>query len=83
MLVLAIDTSSAAVTAAVLDVSSDEVLIRAQRVTLNSRGHGEYLAPAVAECLAEVGAAPGDLAAIVAGTGPGPFTGLRIGLVTA
>ncbi|MDT4983863.1 MAG: tRNA threonylcarbamoyladenosine biosynthesis protein TsaB [Pseudonocardiales bacterium] len=83
MLVLAIDTSSAAVTAAVLDVSSDEVLIRAQRVTLNSRGHGEYLAPAVAECLAEVGAAPGDLAAIVAGTGPGPFTGLRVGLVTA
>lgn len=83
MLVLAIDTSSAAVTAAVLDVSSHEVAVRAERVTLNSRGHGEYLAPAIAECLAEAGATPGDLSAIVAGTGPGPFTGLRVGLVTA
>jgi tRNA threonylcarbamoyl adenosine modification protein YeaZ len=83
VLVLAIDTSSAAVTAAVVDVSSDAALVRAERVTLNSRGHGEYLAPAIAQCLAEAAAAPGDLAAIVAGTGPGPFTGLRVGLVTA
>jgi tRNA threonylcarbamoyl adenosine modification protein YeaZ len=83
VLVLAIDTSSAAVTAAVVDVSSDDVVVRAERVTLNSRGHGEYLAPAIAECLTEAGAAPGGLAAIVAGTGPGPFTGLRVGLVTA
>lgn len=83
MLVLAIDTSCAAVTAAVADVSPDDVMLRAERVTLNSRGHGEYLAPAIAECLAEAGAAPGDLGAIVAGTGPGPFTGLRVGLVTA
>jgi tRNA threonylcarbamoyl adenosine modification protein YeaZ len=83
VLVLAIDTSSAAVTAAVVDVSSDEAVVRAERVTLNSRGHGEHLAPAIAECLGQAGAAPGDLAAIVAGTGPGPFTGLRVGLVTA
>jgi tRNA threonylcarbamoyl adenosine modification protein YeaZ len=83
VLVLAIDTSSAAVTAALIDVSSDEVVVRAERVTLNSRGHGEYLAPAIAQCLAEAGAAPGELAAVVAGTGPGPFTGLRVGLVSA
>ncbi|MEP7178305.1 MAG: tRNA (adenosine(37)-N6)-threonylcarbamoyltransferase complex dimerization subunit type 1 TsaB [Pseudonocardiales bacterium] len=83
MLVLAVDTSSAAVTAAVADVSPEGVAVRAERVTLNSRGHGEYLAPAIAECLAAAGAAPGDLCAIVAGTGPGPFTGLRVGLVTA
>jgi tRNA threonylcarbamoyl adenosine modification protein YeaZ len=83
VLVLAIDTSSAAVTAAVVDVSSADVVVRAERVTLNSRGHGEYLAPAIAECLIEACAVPGDLAAIVAGTGPGPFTGLRVGLVTA
>ena len=83
VLVLAIDTSSAAVTAAVVDVSSDDVVVRAERVTLNSRGHGEYLAPAIAQCLAEADAAPRDLTAILAGTGPGPYTGLRVGLVTA
>lgn len=81
MLVLAIDTSSAAVTGAVVDLSSDTV--RAERVTLNPRGHGEYLAPAIAACLADAGVTPGELRAIVAGTGPGPFTGLRVGLVTA
>jgi tRNA threonylcarbamoyl adenosine modification protein YeaZ len=83
VLVLAIDTSSAAVTAALVDVSADEVVVRAERVTLNSRGHGEYLAPAIAACLARAGATPSELTAIVAGTGPGPFTGLRVGLVTA
>ena len=82
MLVLAIDTSSAAVTAAVVELSGDAA-VRAERVTLNARGHGEYLAPTIAECLAESGVAPRDLRAIVAGTGPGPFTGLRVGLVTA
>ncbi|MEP7020297.1 MAG: tRNA (adenosine(37)-N6)-threonylcarbamoyltransferase complex dimerization subunit type 1 TsaB [Pseudonocardiales bacterium] len=81
MLVLAIDTSSAAVTAAVLDLAAD--VVRAERVTLNSRGHGEFLAPAIAECLVEAGAVPDELVAIVAGTGPGPFTGLRVGLVSA
>ena len=55
MLVLAIDTSSAAVTAAVVAVD-DAVRAVAQRVTINARGHGELLAPSIAECLAELGA---------------------------
>jgi tRNA threonylcarbamoyl adenosine modification protein YeaZ len=83
MLVLAIDTSSAAVTAAVAEVSADEVVLRAERVIVNARGHGEFLAPGIAACLAEARATPRELGAIVAGTGPGPFTGLRVGLVTA
>jgi tRNA threonylcarbamoyl adenosine modification protein YeaZ len=82
VLVLAIDTSSAAVTAAVVAVD-DAVRPLAQRVTVDARAHGERLAPSIAECLAEAGAAPPELDAIVVGLGPGPFTGLRVGLVTA
>lgn len=81
MLVLALDTSSAAVTAAVVD--ADDLRVVGERVTINSRGHGELLAPEIEECLAEADITPRDLGAIVAGTGPGPFTGLRVGLVTA
>ena len=84
MLVLAVDTSSAAVTAAVVNVDPDtSVRPVAERVTIDARAHGELLAPSIADCLAEAGAAPTDLGAIVAGLGPGPFTGLRVGLVTA
>lgn len=82
MLVLVIDTSSPAVTAAVASVG-DAIEVRAERMTLNPRGHGELLAPEIAACLAEARVRPGDLGAVVAGTGPGPFTGLRVGLVTA
>jgi tRNA threonylcarbamoyl adenosine modification protein YeaZ len=82
VLVLAIDTSSAAVTAAVVTVD-DAVRTIAQQVTIDARAHGELLAPSIAGCLDEARATPGDLDAIVAGLGPGPFTGLRVGLVTA
>jgi tRNA threonylcarbamoyl adenosine modification protein YeaZ len=82
VLVLVIDTSSAAVTAAVVAVD-DAIRLVAQRVTVDARAHGELLAPSVAGCLAEAGAKPAELDAIVVGVGPGPFTGLRVGLVTA
>ena len=45
--------------------------------------HGEQLAPLVARCLEEAGIVRQDLTAVAVGTGPGPFTGLRVGLVTA
>jgi tRNA threonylcarbamoyl adenosine modification protein YeaZ len=82
VLVLAIDTSSAAVSAAVVSVD-DHVRVVAQRATVDARAHGELLAPSIDACLRQAGAAPQDLDAIVAGVGPGPFTGLRVGLVTA
>jgi tRNA threonylcarbamoyl adenosine modification protein YeaZ len=85
---LVIDTSSAAVSAAVVDVAGGTgelatIEVRAARVTLNARGHGELLAPSIQACLAEAGIRAAELSAVVAGTGPGPFTGLRVGLVTA
>lgn len=82
MFVLAIDTSSPAVTAAVVRVA-DAVIVVAERVTLAARGHSEFLAPSIVECLSETGIAPAAVSAVVAGVGPGPFTGLRVGLVTA
>lgn len=84
MLVLALDTSSAAVRAALVEVNERAALTpRAEHHVVDARGHGEHLAPMIAACLADAAATPNDLAAVVVGTGPGPFTGLRVGLVTA
>ncbi|MET7751831.1 tRNA (adenosine(37)-N6)-threonylcarbamoyltransferase complex dimerization subunit type 1 TsaB [Micromonospora sp. NPDC005367] len=83
MLVLVVDSSTPAVTAALVEVSADGVALRAHRCTVDARAHGELLAPEVDAVLAEADARPADLTAIVAGLGPGPFTGLRVGLVTA
>jgi tRNA threonylcarbamoyl adenosine modification protein YeaZ len=87
VLVLVVDSSTPAVTAALAEVTADgtagQVRVLAQRRTVDARAHGELLAPQVAAVLTEAGARPRDLGAIVAGLGPGPFTGLRVGLVTA
>lgn len=85
MLVLAIDTSSAAVSAAVVDATPAGQINSApiQRVTVDARAHAELLAPSIRSCLDEAGASARDLAAVVVGLGPGPFTGLRVGVVTA
>ncbi len=82
MFVLAIDTSSPAVTAGVVTVA-DEVTLAAVRAPIAPRGHGELLTPSVAECLRDTGIAASGIGAVVAGVGPGPYTGLRVGLVTA
>jgi tRNA threonylcarbamoyl adenosine modification protein YeaZ len=84
VLVVVLDSATAAITAAVASVPATQpVRILAERVTVDARAHGELLAPGIDAVLREVGARPRDLAAVVAGLGPGPFTGLRVGLVTA
>ena len=77
MLLLAFDTATPAVTVALHD--GQRVL--AETSTVDARRHGELLAPSIAKVLA--GAEPRDLTAIAVGVGPGPFTGLRVGVVTA
>jgi tRNA threonylcarbamoyl adenosine modification protein YeaZ len=82
VLVMVVDSSTPAVTAALVRVD-DSVTVVAERVTVDGKAHGELLAPQIRAVLAEGGVPPGELAAVVAGTGPGPFTGLRAGMVTA
>ena len=50
---------------------------------MDARAHGELLMPSIREVLAAAGASMRDLDAVVCGAGPGPFTGLRVGMVTA
>ncbi len=76
---LALDTSSPAVTVAITDGGR----VLAESSSVDARRHVELLAPAIADTLARAGIDRGELTGIAVGTGPGPFTGLRIGLTTA
>lgn len=81
--VLAIDTATPAVTAGVVRVGPSGVEVLAERVTVDPRAHAEQLTPNVLGALSDAGLGMADLDAVVIGCGPGPFTGLRVGMATA
>ncbi len=83
MLVLAVDTATPAVTAGVAVVDGAHLEVLGEQVTVDARAHGELLTPHVLAALDAAGHRMSDLDAIVCGTGPGPFTGLRAGMATA
>jgi tRNA threonylcarbamoyl adenosine modification protein YeaZ len=84
VLVLALDTATPTLVVGVARWSpggAAEVL--AERAVESGNRHAELLTPAVRDVLAEAGVAMADLDAVVTGLGPGPYTGLRVGIVTA
>jgi len=79
VLVLAVDTATPAVTVALHDGTS----VLASDSQVDARRHGELLLSAVDRVLAEAGLKLDAVTEVVVGVGPGPYTGLRVGLVTA
>jgi tRNA threonylcarbamoyladenosine biosynthesis protein TsaB len=79
VLVLAFDTATPAVTVAL----ADHERVLAEWSAVDPRRHGELLAPGIERVLEQAGARPSDLTSIAVGVGPGPFTSLRVGVVTA
>lgn len=79
MLLLALDTATPAVTVALHDGST----VVAASSQVDARRHGELLLPTVDRVLADAGLRLDAVTGIVVGVGPGPYTGLRVGLMTA
>jgi tRNA threonylcarbamoyladenosine biosynthesis protein TsaB len=79
VLVVGFDTATPAVSVALHD--GERVVSEA--FATDGRRHGELLAPMIAKVMADAGASRADLTAVAVGVGPGPYTGLRVGVVTA
>ncbi|MGB3603704.1 MAG: tRNA (adenosine(37)-N6)-threonylcarbamoyltransferase complex dimerization subunit type 1 TsaB [Gordonia sp. (in: high G+C Gram-positive bacteria)] len=81
--VLVLDTATSAVVTGVVELRADgSARAVAERIVTEQRRHAEVLTTLMREVLAEAGIAGSDLTAVVVGCGPGPFTGLRVGMAT-
>ncbi len=78
-MLLAFDTATPLVSVALHDGNDVVVELTSDR----PMKHGEQLAPLIEQALAQAGIVRQDVTALAVGVGPGPFTGLRVGLVTA
>lgn len=88
VLVLALDTSTTVRVALARSAGADDgadgrPVVLAARTETDPRRHVELLAPAIAAVLEQAGATRSQVTHVVVGTGPAPFTGLRVGVVTA
>jgi tRNA threonylcarbamoyl adenosine modification protein YeaZ len=84
VLVLALDTATPTLVAGLARWSAPgEVEVLAERAVPSGTKHAELLTPAITGVLSDAGVTMADLDAVVTGLGPGPFTGLRVGVVTA
>lgn len=81
MLILAIDTALDACAAAVLDTDAGNVVALESRAM--KRGHAEALMPLIGRVMGEAATSFAALGRIAVTTGPGSFTGLRVGLSAA
>lgn len=77
-MLLAIDTSAGT---SVALVDGDQVL--AEQGVNDTMRHAEVLGPLIKSCLSEAGVTVSALSGVVGGMGPGPFTGLRVGIAAA
>lgn len=77
------DTATSAITVAVVDAGPAGAQVLATRTAVDARRHTELLAPLLIETMAAADTPVDEITHVVVGTGPGPFTGLRVGLVTA
>ncbi|WP_257159336.1 tRNA (adenosine(37)-N6)-threonylcarbamoyltransferase complex dimerization subunit type 1 TsaB [Corynebacterium cystitidis] len=80
MWVLALDTATPDLVTGLVHTSTGETF---DEVFVDTRQHNELLVPTVQSLLRRAGLTFADLGAIVVGCGPGPFTGLRVGMSTA
>lgn len=78
-MILGIDTS---IGTAVAIVDPDGA-VRAEAVSADSRGHAEVIGELIVRALSAAGLRGSDITAVAAGMGPGPFTGLRVGIAAA
>lgn len=83
MLTLAIDTSAVTSVAVVSHEEDGSVRTLAARHTAETNTQAEVLVALVKETLEGASVAPADLDVMFVGVGPGPFTGLRVGIMAA
>ncbi|WP_448858244.1 tRNA (adenosine(37)-N6)-threonylcarbamoyltransferase complex dimerization subunit type 1 TsaB [Corynebacterium propinquum] len=81
--VLTIDTSTPTLVTGVVHTLADGTVAATENTVENTRAHNELLMPTVFELLESTGIKLSELAAVVVGCGPGPFSGLRVGMATA